>query len=244
MQSVANRILVALDVPTLAKAKNLADQLRPLDLGYKVGSQLCTAAGAPDVVREIGDRVFLDLKFHDIPNTVAGSVTAACELGVWMLNVHCSGGPKMMQAAMNAALEHEAKTGKRPLIIGVTVLTSLDGPTMEAMGIFKDMPPGEIAARLAVAAKVSGLDGVVCSPLEVREIRRRVGDEFHIVTPGIRKGGPEGDQLRTDSVTGAVQAGSTHLVIGRPITDQPDPVIAATEYIHEFEEAFLQTTRK
>ncbi|HEX5213948.1 MAG TPA: orotidine-5'-phosphate decarboxylase [Vicinamibacterales bacterium] len=225
-----DRILIALDVSSADDALRLADRLRGTVGGYKIGSQLFTAAG-PDVVRSLvrnGDRVFLDLKFHDIPNTVAGAVTSACELGVWMMNVHASGGEKMMRAAREAADLTADANLVRPLLIAVTVLTSMDAPTLRSIGV--ESTPMEQVVRLARMVKTAGLDGVVASPLETEAIRDACGPDFLIVTPGIR-GGAAGtgldDQSRTSTPAGAIAAGSSYLVIGRPITAALDPREAA-----------------
>jgi orotidine-5'-phosphate decarboxylase len=226
-----SRILIALDVSTLAEATALADRLRGQVGGFKIGKQLFTAVG-PEVVRALvsrGDRVFLDLKFHDIPNTVAGAVSAAADLGVWMLNVHASGGAAMMEAARQAADRSAARHGgAKPLVIAVTVLTSLDEDSLKAVGIDRD--PLDLAVRLALIAQTAGLDGVVASPRETAAIRQACGPGFVIVTPGIRGGsavaGPD-DQQRTMTPAGAVAAGSSYLVVGRPITGAPDPREAA-----------------
>jgi orotidine-5'-phosphate decarboxylase len=225
-----DRILIALDVSSADDALRLADRLRGTVGGYKIGSQLFTAAG-PDVVRSLvrnGDRVFLDLKFHDIPNTVAGAVTSACELGVWMMNVHASGGEKMMRAAREAADLTADANMVRPLLIAVTVLTSMDAPTLRSIGA--ESTPMEQVIRLARMTKSAGLDGVVASPLETEAIRDACGPDFLIVTPGIRGGaastGPD-DQSRTSTPAGAIAAGSSYLVIGRPITAAADPREAA-----------------
>jgi orotidine-5'-phosphate decarboxylase len=231
-----NRILVALDVPGAVEALALADRLRGTVGGFKIGSQLFTAAG-PDMVRELvsrGDRVFLDLKFHDIPNTVAAAVTSSCQLGVWMLNVHASGGRPMMEAARRAAHESAHASGNRPLVIAVTVLTSLGAPELGAIGIAAS--PLDHVVRLAELTRAAGLDGVVASPQETAAIRRACGPDFVIVTPGIRGGraqaGPD-DQQRTLTPSQAVAAGSSYLVVGRPITAAADPTEAARQIAAE-----------
>jgi orotidine-5'-phosphate decarboxylase len=232
-----NPILVALDVASAPDALALAETLRGAVGGFKIGSQLFTSAG-PEIVRTLvrrGDRVFLDLKFHDIPTTVAGAVAAATDLGVWMLNVHASGGPSMMSAARRAADESAARTGApRPLVIAVTVLTSLGDESLAAIGV--QSTAADQVVRLAALARASGLDGVVASPQEVDAIRRSAGADFVIVTPGIRGGsarsGPD-DQQRTASPSGAIAAGSSFLVIGRPITSAADPRRAALEMADE-----------
>lgn len=231
-----NRIIVPLDVPSAAQALALADTLRGEVGGFKVGKELFTAAG-PDVVRALvakGDRVFLDLKYHDIPNTVGGAVRSASELGVWMLNVHASGGRPMMEAARRAADEYGAKSGTAPLVIAVTVLTSLDAATLASVGIAAS--PLDQVVMLAKLAQAARLDGVVASPRETAAIRQACGPDFLIVTPGIRGGaassGPD-DQQRTLTPGEAVAAGSSYLVVGRPITGAADPVAAAARIVKE-----------
>ena len=229
-----NPILVALDVESAAKAVELANLLRGSVGGFKIGKQLFTAAG-PAMVRELtsrGDRVFLDLKFHDIPNTVAGAIQSAVSTGAWMVNVHCSGGSAMMKAAAEAATKAAEKASQqRPLVIGVTVLTSMTDQALKEIGI--ETPMLDQVVRLATLAKTSGLDGVVASPQEVRAIRNACGAGFEIVTPGIRPAEQQGkdDQARTMTPAEAVEAGATYLVIGRPITGAPDPKSAAEQIL-------------
>ncbi len=216
----SKRIIVALDYPAAAPALALAARLDPALCRVKVGKELYVAAG-PAVVEQLQQRgleVFLDLKFHDIPNTVAGACRAAAGLGVWMLNVHASGGLAMMRAAREAV----ARLARPPLLIGVTVLTSLSDADLAAIGY-----AGSAAAnveRLARLAADAGLDGVVCSAEEAALLRHAIGANFVTVTPGIRlPGDAKGDQSRVVTPEDAVRRGAHYLVIGRPVTQAADP---------------------
>jgi orotidine-5'-phosphate decarboxylase len=234
-----DQLLIALDVDSGAKALALADSLRGIAGGFKIGSRLFTSEG-PSIVRTLagrGDRIFLDLKFHDIPNTVGTAVAAAAALGVWMVNVHASGGTRMMQAARDAALHTATHTGAaRPLVIAVTVLTSMNASTLGETGL--DRPVMDQVVRLAALAQAAGLDGVVASPQEIATIRKHCGPDFAIVTPGIRGGAGAGhagadgtaakdDQERTMSAAEAVAEGASYIVVGRPIIGAENPRVAA-----------------
>jgi len=214
-------VVVALDYPTQAQALAMAGQLDPSMCRVKVGKELFTASG-PEVVEnlhKLGFDVFLDLKFHDIPNTCAKAVGVAADLGVWMVNVHASGGRRMMEAARN---EIEKKAHK-PLLIGVTVLTSMEQPDLADIGL--DIDPQLQVKRLAKLTEQSGLDGVVCSAQEVGLIRQTCSPEFLTVTPGIRpEGSEQGDQRRIMTPKQAQEAGVSYMVIGRPITLNSSPL--------------------
>ncbi len=234
-----NQLLVALDVDRAADARALAGGLRDVVAGFKIGSRLFTQEG-PQLVEEFasrGDRVFLDLKFHDIPHTVAGAVAAATRLGVWMVNVHAAGGSDMMKAARDAADAEAAKRGiQRPVMIAVTILTSLAPADLDVIGFSR--PVAGQVDRLAALAQGAGLDGVVASPQEIAIVRRRCGERFVVVTPGIRSGGDaRGDQSRTMSAADAVAAGASYLVVGRPIIAAADPRAAAERIAAECERA-------
>jgi orotidine-5'-phosphate decarboxylase len=226
-----DQLIVALDVDSGATALRLASTLQGAAGSFKVGSRLFTMEG-PGLVRalvEQGASVFLDLKFHDIPNTVAQAVEAATVTGARIINVHASGGVPMMQAAARAAVEAAARTHRpAPLVIGVTVLTSMDHLTLAQVGVPRPLMDHVVA--LARMAQDAGLDGVVASPQETRAIRAACGQDFTIVTPGIRgasAGVERNDQSRTMGPAEAVSAGATYIVVGRPIIGAPDPRAAA-----------------
>lgn len=229
------RVITALDYPDAASALECAKRLKPELCALKVGKELFTAAG-PQLVEKLQDqgfKIFLDLKFHDIPNTTAKAVAAAARLGVWMVNVHCSGGRVMMEAAAEAA----ASQAHKPILIGVTVLTSMDEAQLKDLGITD--PIGEVVLRLATLAKECGLDGVVSSAREAALIKERIAQPFVNVTPGIRPAGAAlGDQKRVLTPLEALKAGADYLVIGRPITQAADPV-AALESINAEIKEFL-----
>ena len=217
------RVFVALDFSNAVDALALADRLDPRDCGLKVGKELFVTAG-PDLVRDLvgrGFAVFLDLKFHDIPNTVAGACAAATRLGVAMLNVHAGGGRAMLAAARDAV--DRSATNARPLLIAVTVLTSLDDADMRELGI--DATAQAHALRLAKLAQACGLDGVVCSAQEATALREACGAGFKLVTPGIRPAdAAKDDQARIVTPEAAIRGGADYLVIGRPVTQAADPV--------------------
>jgi orotidine-5'-phosphate decarboxylase len=230
------RVIVALDFPKAARALEFARRLDPARCRVKVGKELFTAAGPGlvEAVQRQGFDVFLDLKFHDIPNTVAGACRAAADLGIWMLNVHALGGSAMMGAAREA-LEGAAR---RPLLVAVTVLTSLSAAELPEIGLAGT--PEDNVRRLAALAQASGLDGAVCSAQEASALRAAVGDRFALVTPGIRLAGDAaGDQSRILTPREAVAAGATYLVVGRPVTRASDPNVALASIV-----ADISTTRR
>jgi orotidine-5'-phosphate decarboxylase len=216
--------IIALDFPTVSEALQLATRLNPSLCRVKVGKELFIQGG-PRVIEQLiklGYEVFLDLKFHDIPNTVAAACQAAADLGVWMMDVHACGGTAMLEAARNSL----AKTSHTPLLIAVTVLTSLTEGDLKTLGV-SDKPLDQVL-RLARLAQSAGVDGVVCSAHEVKSLRRKLGESFCLVTPGIRPMGWENldDQRRIMTPQEALAAGSDYLVIGRPITKAADPLKA------------------
>ena len=223
MSETDPRIIVALDFPDANRALDLAHRLDPARCRLKVGKELFTRAG-PGLVEKLradGFDVFLDLKFHDIPNTVAAACAAAADLGVWMVNVHASGGRRMLAAAR----ERLAGCATPPLLVAVTVLTSLDAEDLTEIG-FQGSPMDNVL-RLATLAKDVGLDGIVCSPQEAAPVRRALGERFLLVTPGVRPADAAlADQKRVMTPRDALSAGADFLVIGRPITAAPDPLAA------------------
>lgn len=232
--SARRRLILALDVPTLDEAVSLYVRMQPYFAWFKVGLELFTAHGPAVFERIPPNRVFLDVKYHDIPNTVAGASRAAARMGVWMFNVHAAGGSAMLQAARIAAHEAANATGgKPPLVIAVTVLSSVDETVLHGeMGVQISIQDQVVA--LARLAQDNGLDGVVASAPEVARIREACGPDFVIMTPGIRPAGAAlGDQKRVMTPTEAVQAGSTFLGIGRPVTAARDPEAAAEAILAE-----------
>jgi orotidine-5'-phosphate decarboxylase len=230
-------LIVALDYEDPSRCLQLVDQLNPEQVRLKVGKELFTTAG-PAIVEALqtrGFEVFLDLKFHDIPNTVAKAVSAAARLGVWMVNVHASGGERMLVAAREAV----DATAHRPLLIGVTVLTSMTAEDLRNVGVSR--APEEQVMHLAKMVQQSGLDGVVCSARESAKLKQDCGQGFALVTPGIRPAGSDAnDQRRTLTPAKALTAGSDYLVIGRPITAAADPARACEEIIASLKSASPQ----
>jgi orotidine-5'-phosphate decarboxylase len=228
-----DRLIVALDVSSAAQARQIVQSIGESAITYKVGKQLFTAEG-PQIVRDLvasGRKVFLDLKFHDIPNTVAGAVTEAAKLGVSMLTVHASGGGQMLKAAADAAAQSPAK----PMVLAVTVLTSLTDADLAQIGFRGDVITEVIT--LGSLARNAGCGGLVASAMEARELRRELGEEIAIVTPGVRPAGASaGDQARVVTPKEAIAAGATYLVVGRPILEAADPSRAADAIVNEIGE--------
>jgi len=218
---MSSKLIIALDYPTAEQALNFVKGLSPERCKLKVGFELFVAAG-PDFVKNLVDQgydVFLDLKFHDIPNTVASACKSAANLGVWMMNVHASGGDKMMRAAKQALLD----TNSPAKLIAVTVLTSMDKEQLESSNV--TFSPQEQVKSLAQLTQESGLDGVVCSAQEAKMLREQLGEDFLLVTPGIRPKGAEiGDQTRIMTPAAARVAGVSYIVVGRPITQSKNPL--------------------
>jgi orotidine-5'-phosphate decarboxylase len=236
MQTTDPRVIVALDFPATKPAFELLDQIDPRQCRVKIGKEMFTRAG-PAFVEQVatqGFDVFLDLKYHDIPNTVAAACAAAADLGVWMVNVHASGGRKMM----NVAAERLAQFEQRPLLIGVTILTSLGQQDIAEIGYAGT--PADNVRRLAALAEDSGLDGVVCSPLEVEALRGERGAAFKLVTPGVRPAGASvDDQKRIMTPTDAIRAGASYLVVGRPITASSTPLDSLSAINAEVADALI-----
>ena len=222
-----SKVVVALDYADEASALNFVDKINPSQCRLKVGKEMFTLFG-PEFVRKLVARVFdvfLDLKFHDNPNTVAKAVAAAAELGVWMVNVHACGGQRMMEAAKAALVPYGDKA---PILIAVTVLTSMEQEDLAQMGV--NITPAEQVIRLATLTQKSGLDGVVCSSQEAAMLKEALGKSFQLITPGIRPAGSAaGDQRRIMTPVEAVAAGADYLVIGRPITQAESPMQVLTE---------------
>jgi orotidine-5'-phosphate decarboxylase len=217
------RVIVALDYPRESDAIALLEQLDPKQCRLKVGKEMFTRLGPGFVanLRERGFDVFLDLKYHDIPNTVAAACDAAADLGVWMVNLHASGGRRMMEAAKERLSAHR----QPPLLIAVTVLTSMAQADLDEIGL--QGTPEQAVLRLAGLARAAGLDGVVCSPQEAQPLRATLGGEFLLVTPGVRPAASGADDQRRVMTPGdAIRAGASYLVVGRPITAAPDPMAA------------------
>lgn len=229
------RLIVALDVPNLKTAKHLIKLLYPSVEIFKIGSFLFTACGpeAVEMVHKAGGKVFLDLKFHDIPNTVANAASEVAKMGVFMFNIHASGGIKMMQAAVEASRKSAAVAAKpKPLVLAVTILTSMDEPDLRQLGILRNTE--EQVIYLASLSKDAGCDGVICSVEETAHIRKNLGSDFVIVTPGIRPKGAElSDQKRIATSCHAIEAGSDYIVVGRPIIEAQDPLAVANKMLEE-----------
>jgi orotidine-5'-phosphate decarboxylase len=240
MISIRERLIVALDVSSSADALKIVSRLGDSVQTYKVGMQLYTAEG-PKIVRDLisaGKSVFLDLKYHDIPNTVAAAVREAAHLGVSMVTVHASGGTKMLHAAIEAA----QSSSSSPKILAVTVLTSMDEDDLPEIGVSGQ--PVDQVLKLAGIALAAGCDGIVSSAHEVRNLRTNFGENFLAITPGVRPAGvAHGDQARVVTPAEAIAAGATHIVVGRPITAAPDPEAAAEGVLREMESAEMVAGR-
>jgi len=230
-----NPIIFALDVGTWKEAERFVEELREWVWGFKIGKELFTWMGpkAVEMVQKGGGKVFLDLKYHDIPSTVAKAAAMATRLGVAMFNLHALGGAEMMRAAVEAVQEEaEKKNLLPPTILGVTVLTSLQSRDLRAVGI--TLPLEEEVVQLAILAQQAGLDGVVASPLEIKQLRKACGEDLVIVTPGVRLDkGRRHDQARVMTPAEAIQAGADYVVIGRPIKEAPDPLKATKVILQE-----------
>ena len=242
-----DKLIVALDVDTPAKAIDLVKQLHSVVGMFKIGSTLFTSAG-PQIVKDIialNSKVFLDLKFHDIPHQVAGAARAAAELGVSLFTIHASGGSEMMRRAADSVNEVAAKGGSRARVLAISVLTSIDATILAQIGV--NSSPGETVSRLVRLAEDAGVDGVVASPQEIETIRKIVSNpEFLVVTPGIRPStneAKEEDQKRVATAAVAIAAGASYLVVGRPITGARDPVAAAQQIVAEMQEAEALLTK-
>jgi orotidine-5'-phosphate decarboxylase len=236
-----DKLIVALDVETPDKALALVKELRGVAGMFKVGSQLFTTAG-PQIVRDIialDTKVFLDLKFHDIPHQVAGAARAAAELGVSLFTIHASGGSEMMQRAVEAV----AEVGNETRVLAISVLTSIDAQILAQIGMTST--PSESVLRLVKLAESAGVDGVVASPQEIESIRSAIANpKFLVVTPGIRSAHNEsGDQKRIATPAAAIAAGASYLVVGRPITGAPDPATAAQQIVAEMQPAEAAQTK-
>jgi orotidine-5'-phosphate decarboxylase len=243
--SARDKLIVALDVPSAEAGLRLTERLRGHAGMFKVGLENFTAEGPvlPRFLVAIGEKVFLDLKLHDIPNTVRATARQAAQLGVSVFNVHASGGRKMMEAALAGAQEGSAgrPDGSRPLVLAVTVLTSLAGEDLAELGVCGS--PEEAVVRLALLARQAGLDGVVASPREVAALHRALGSGLVIVTPGIRPAtAAADDQARIATPGSAIRAGADYLVVGRPITEAADPAAAADAIVAEMEKALASSS--
>jgi orotidine-5'-phosphate decarboxylase len=243
--TATEKLIIALDVDTSTKALDLVKELHSVAGMFKIGSTLFTIAG-PQIVREIialDSKIFLDLKFHDIPHQVAGAARAAAELGVSLFTIHASGGSEMMRRAVDSVNEVGSKNGTRAKVLAISVLTSIDANILSQIGVSSS--PSESVQRLVRLAKDSGVDGVVASPQEIQTIRGLISNpEFLVVTPGIRPSTNEPeDQKRVATPAAAIAAGASYLVVGRPITGAPDPVAAAHAIVREMQEGQALLTK-